>query len=652
MVDEAHCVSLWGHDFRPDYLYLGRVREALGHPPVLAMTATAPPRVRRDILQRLGSTVGRAPGATDLASDMSIVAGDPFRPNLFFEVVRLRNADEKMARLLALCSAVEGSGIVYVNSRARSEQLAQLLCGRGIAAGFYHAGIGDRDARDAAQDRFMKGEVRVMVATIAFGMGIDKPDIRWILHYDLPSSLETYYQEAGRAGRDGQPAHCILFYAPADRGVLTLLAKKDALSVEALRAIYGAVRKQLNGASLGRVVLGDVTREVEVEETPVRVALGMLEEVGLLRRHQDIPRTALVRRPLDTWRRERLAAAEESALAAFTIAARLETGESLRLDLLDVARKAGQDPLQIEEHILHWVDAGILEYRPAGRDALLEILPAPADASARVEALLDRYATIQGQRIDEVVAYAKAERCRHGHINAYLSGRELVCRSSCDYCAPDRASSARAGEADLPSEAEQACIALRCAADAPWSWGRGSLVSILRGENDAPERGHQSKAYGALSFRSKSAVERLVDYLVQAGMFHTRTLDNGGLVLDLTPAGRDVADGKRPARLPEARDLRPRHSHERPRPHRASRRPQQSTPCADLGQVGGRSLRSPACLALGWPGQRGTSLCHRPRHPAAPYRGNSPADPRAAEGHQGHGRGENGTLRSSHPGRR
>ena len=318
------------------------------------------------------------------------------------------------------------------------------------------------EARDAAQDRFMNGQVRVMVATIAFGMGIDKPDIRWILHYDLPSSLETYYQEAGRAGRDGQPAHCILFYAPADRGLLTSFAKRDALSVETLRAIYAAVREQLGGASLGRVVLGDVMREVQAEETPVRVALGMLEEVGLLRRHQDIPRTALIRRPANTWKRDHLAGTEEATLGAFTIAARLETGESLRLDLLEVARKAGQDPLQIEEHVLHWADAGILEYRPAGRDALIELIPAPADAASRVEALLDRYATIQGQRIDEVVAYAKAERCRHGHIVAYLSGQELVCRTSCDYCAPDRALSARASDVGLPDEEEQIHTILRC----------------------------------------------------------------------------------------------------------------------------------------------------------------------------------------------
>ena len=448
-------------------------------------------------------------------------------------------------------ATAEGSGIVYVNSRDRAERLAQLLSSRGIAAGFYHAGIGDRDARDAAQDRFMRGEVRVMVATIAFGMGIDKPDIRFILHYDLPSSLETYYQEAGRAGRDGGPAHCILFYAPADRGVLTLLAKKDALSVEMLRAIYGAVRRQLQGAALGRVVLGDVARELEAEETPVRVALGMLEEVGLLRRHQDIPRAALVRRPPHTWRREHLEGIEEAALGAFTIAARLETGESLRLDLLEVARKMGQDPLQIEERVLHWADAGILEYRPSGRDALIELLPAPADASARVEALLDRYATIQGQRIDEVVAYAKAGRCRHGHISAYLSGQERLCRSSCDHCAPDRALSARAGEGGLPGEEEQMRAILRCALEAPWSWGRGSLASILRGEPDAPERGRESSAYGALSFRSQSAVEKLVDSLVGAGMFHTRTLENGGVVLDLTPAGRSVANGKYPEKKAE-----------------------------------------------------------------------------------------------------
>ena len=536
VIDEAHCVSIWGHDFRPDYLYIGRARQALGNPPLLAMTATAPPRVRADILRRIGS-----PAAASTAG-MSTVSAEVDRPNLYFGAIRVRNADEKLSHLLAICQAEAGSGIVYVNSRARAEELAELLSNRGVVAGYYHAGMGDGSVRAAAQDAFMNEEVRVMVATVAFGMGIDKPDIRFILHYDLPSSLESYYQEAGRAGRDGLPAHCIVLYAPADKSTLTSRARRDALPVELLRAVYAAVKRRLEGATVGAVAMGDLARDVQAEDVPLRVALSMLEEVGLLRRHQDIPRTAVVGlgagRPADPRSRA------DPALAAFIAAARLRPGEMLPLDLVQVAREAGLDPLGIEERVLSWADTGCLSYRAAGRDLLLELLPAPAEAATQVEALLDRYTTIQGQRIEEIVSYARTQRCRHGHIVAYLSGRTAGRCQSCDNCQPTRTQAA-AISPSLPDEREQMRAILHCLATAPWSWGRYSLIQILRRDPTAPERGQKSEDWGALSFRSQSAVGGLIDRLTAAGMLAPRRLGHGGTALDLTPAGRAALEDER-----------------------------------------------------------------------------------------------------------
>jgi len=523
VIDEVHCVSMWGHDFRPDYLYISQARRGLGNPKVLAMTATAPPRVRRDILQRLEM------------SDAVVVASEAERPNLYLGAIRAKKQDEKLRHLLALCQRETGSGIVYVNSRNRAEELARLLCQQGISAGYYHAGIGDRDARAAAQDTFMGGAVRVMVATVAFGMGIDKADIRFIIHYDLPSSLESYYQEAGRAGRDGRAARCTLLYTPNDRGTLTGRARRDQLSVETLRAVYGAVKGRLEGTRVGRVALGDLARDVEAEETAVRVALSLLEETGLLRRHQDIPRNALVR-----WHPSMLDDAPKSdpIFAAFLDAARLRPGQSLGLDLIQVARACGLDPLGIEERLLAWADAGWLSYRPAGRDLLLEILPAPQDATAEVHGLLDRYTSIQVQRVDEIMAYAQTHRCRHGHISAYLSGQPSARCQSCDNCRPEGIDGSTSAALVLPSESEQLQVILRYIASVSWSWGRVSLIRIFRGDKEAPEQGRDAPEWGQLAFRSEAAIGDLLDRLLAARLLCTRSLGHGGVVLDLTPAGR------------------------------------------------------------------------------------------------------------------
>ncbi|MBU0704526.1 MAG: RecQ family ATP-dependent DNA helicase, partial [Chloroflexi bacterium] len=528
VIDEAHCVSVWGHDFRPDYLTIGRARQALGNPPLLAMTATAPPRVRRDVIHHLG--------------DMRIIAGDATRPNLQLEVFYARNNDDKLRRLLAFCKSEPsassggppGSGIVYAGARARCEELAALLRSRGVSAGHYHAGIPNRAE---VQDEFMAGRIRVVVATIAFGLGIDKPDIRFIVHFAPANSLEAYYQEAGRAGRDGLPSRCLLMYAPADRATLTRRARQNALPVEFLRAVYGAVKCRLGEHTAGRIAAADLERDLRADKMRARVALSLLEEVALLRRGPDFPRSAIVRLTINA------APANAPELDAFCQAARLRPDQSLTLDLADVARQANLPLESIERRVLEWADAGWLNYYPAGRDWLLELLPPPNDAAERVATMLERYETVQAQRVDEIAAYAQTDRCRHGHLNAYLGGRVIERCTACDNCVAIRPPS----DADLPDEREQLLTILHCVADAEWSWGRVSLARILRGDDQArPGRGRQSLhqktrqnvGFGALGFRSQAAVERMLDVLESRRFLQARRLDHGGVVLELAPEGR------------------------------------------------------------------------------------------------------------------
>ncbi|MBX6385088.1 MAG: ATP-dependent DNA helicase RecQ [Microbispora sp.] len=205
-VDEAHCVSAWGHDFRPEYLRLGKVIERLGHPPVIAMTATAAPTVREEIIESLGLT-----GAQQIVRGFD-------RPNLYLEVRRFTGDDDKREALADHAAGLGGVGLVYVATRRQAEEYAELLTERGLRAEAYHAGMKAKDRR-RIHERFHDDGLDAVVATSAFGMGIDKHDVRYVLHAAPPESLDAYYQEIGRAGRDGNPADALLFYRPEDLGL-------------------------------------------------------------------------------------------------------------------------------------------------------------------------------------------------------------------------------------------------------------------------------------------------------------------------------------------------------------------------------------------------------------------------------------------------
>jgi ATP-dependent DNA helicase RecQ len=267
VVDEAHCISEWGHDFRPDYLRLAAGAEAMGRPTILALTATAAPPVRDEIVERLK------------LRDPTVLVRGFDRPNIHLAVERFhgeQGAERKQRALLDAIEEADKPGIVYVATRRQAEELAEALCGRGVTAASYHAGMRTGE-RDDVQQRFMDSELEVVVATTAFGMGIDKADVRWVFHSEVSESLDGYYQEIGRGGRDGEPARAVLFFRAEDLGLRRFFAGMGHVEVDEIAQVLDTVRHA--HAPVDPAALQDA---VELPETKLATALARLEDAGAI----------------------------------------------------------------------------------------------------------------------------------------------------------------------------------------------------------------------------------------------------------------------------------------------------------------------------------------------------------------------------------
>jgi ATP-dependent DNA helicase RecQ len=287
VVDEAHCISQWGHDFRPAYLGLGEAVRALGRPPVLALTATAPPKVKDDILAQLQLN----------PADASVIDIGLNRPNLRYHVIKASSERKKQALLLRLIEKQPGCGIIYAATVKTVDALADFLWSQGVECGRYHGRMRAKD-RERVQSAFMEhSEPRLMVATNAFGLGVDKQDLRFVVHYNFPGSLESYYQEAGRAGRDGVPADCVLLYQPEDKRIQSFFLGGRYPTPEQTRAVAEALVYVTHGRTATRippdaireasddpddvfVAVKDIAERADAPAKKARVVLSFLKEVG------------------------------------------------------------------------------------------------------------------------------------------------------------------------------------------------------------------------------------------------------------------------------------------------------------------------------------------------------------------------------------
>ena len=433
-VDEAHCISQWGYDFRPSYLRIAEIRKLTPDTPVLALTASATDLVTKDIMSHLGF------------EKPNIIRSSFARPNLSYAV---RHTDDKNEQLLRIINNVQGSGIVYMRSREGCEQLCELLRNQGISASYYHAGLPHAE-RAMRQEEWTSGRTRIMVATNAFGMGIDKADVRVVVHYTMSDSLESYYQEAGRAGRDGKRSYAVLLVASDDKSKITKRFEQEFPSLETIKSVYEKVCdfvQMAGGDGLYASMplnLHEFCRREKIYIGTVMAVMDLLEQNGYMTLTEEMENPAKVmfcvsRDDLYKIRVDRI----DLDHIIRTIL-RLYNGiftEFRSIDERQIAAISGYTEEKVKELLKRMWQMRIIRYIPANSSPMLffneERLPTN-DLYIAPETYHHRKELMQ-ERFENMVSYSMQQtECRSVVIQHYFGDQEATPCGVCDICLEQR----------------------------------------------------------------------------------------------------------------------------------------------------------------------------------------------------------------------
>jgi len=545
-VDEAHCISEWGHDFRPDYARLGRFRERLGFPPTIALTATATPDVRGDIAKQL-----------QLREPKVFITGFS-RSNLRFEVVDSSGASDKNSDLLEILAETPGAGIVYASTRKKCEEVVDFLQQETKRkVGLYHAGL-VAEQRRQVQDQFMSGEIDVIVATNAFGMGIDKAELRFVIHYNMPGTIEAYYQEAGRAGRDGKPSRCVLLFSFADRYVQEFFIDMRYPSRETVRKVYEYLRS-----------LKEEPIEITLQELKDRLDLStgaegvgaceqLLEKCGAIERLASQQNMASVKLDSDLPTLVELLPREAKTQRKVLRVVEREVGERrfewVYFQPQQLAAKAELDRDALVRALRELMKLTNFDYVPPFRGRAIHMLmPDTPFEKLDIDFVeLERRKQAEAAKLERVISYATTRRCRQLEILAYFGDPDRKPCGSCDHCAPqgqnsfidqDTAERAKIGAGTL----EAVRISLSGAARTHGRVGKLLLAKMLGGSAAAQVKKlqlHRLSTFGLLGDLTQSEVVELLDALIQARLLSQQELQRDRPTIQITDRGTEVMRGE------------------------------------------------------------------------------------------------------------